>query len=368
MKKTVGIITLFGNTNYGNKLQNYALQKVLEDMNFNVQTIKTLKISKKKTFFEKILIYRSNLLEIIISKLNNRKNRMIENKRLEKFIQFSKQYLNETESIIFENAIPENLKNEYDFFITGSDQVWHPTFGASSLEFLSFVPEFKRISYAASFGISNIPSHLKEYYKTELEKMKSISVREETGAKIVRELIGDDVDVHVDPTMLLNKNKWLKIINTSKVKSHNYILTYFLGEAYNEYNNWIKTFSRKHNLEIINILDIKNEQIYTSDPSEFLGLISNATLMCTDSFHGSVFSIIFETNFMVFDRIKNNEAVMGSRIETLLEKFNFNSRKWKNNISDNDVLNMSFMHSKAILEYEQHKALTYLRKALKVED
>ena len=131
-----------------------------------------------------------------------------------------------------------------------------------------------------------------------------------------------------------------------------------------DHKKWIEQVAKIYGLEIINILDMTDKDIYISDPGDFISLINNAKLVCTDSFHGSVFSIIMETNFIVFDRIQDNKATMGSRIDTLLEKFNLNARKWNENLNHNELMSMSFVSSVNILEIEKKKSLDFLKKSL----
>src|SRR5690625_3952158 len=241
--KKVGIITLNGYCNYGNRLQNYALQKTLEKMGYEVDTIindtkKTQKKSQteKRTVLDKVksaaTLPFSDLVKKVERKVTNRVFRERIKAKTDIFKVFAKKYINETDFSIAEDNIPENLADSYDYFIVGSDQVWNPHYQkGSSVEFLTFAPKSKRISYAASFGISSIPEEYKQRYGTWLAEMNHISVREHAGAKIVKELTGRDVEVVVDPTLLLTKEEWLEISEPASDKPmKGYILTYFLGD------------------------------------------------------------------------------------------------------------------------------------------
>lgn len=369
MKKKIGIITLCGYHNYGNRLQNYALQSVLEKLGFSVLTIKNITIQQKSSLFERVYRNRGNFLNLVYAKYHNRKNKKLHNERTQRFFEFSKKYIEETDYTISELSIPDDLSEKFDFFVTGSDQVWNPELNrGSSVEFLQFAPSEKRISYAASFGVSKIPEHVKTDFKERLNQMAHISVREEAGARIVKELTGRDAEVLIDPTMLLDKEEWISIAKAPAFKpKKNYLLTYFLGDGSKEYKQWINHISKTFDLEVINLLDPDAKDAYLTDPGEFIDLINNAALMCTDSFHGSVFSILMHTDFMVFDRIEKNEATMGSRIDTLLNMFELTSRKWHKDIKDDDVFNTSFTHVDEILNVERQKAMKYLKNALHLE-
>ena len=237
--------------------------------------------------------------------------------------------------------------------------MWNPDFRfASPFDFLTFAPQKKRIALSPSFGVSKIPNQYTAQYTTWLNEMHALSVREEAGAKIIKELTGRDADVLVDPTMLLSKEEWLNIARPSAGKpSKTYLLTYLLGEVGVERKKWISNLSKKYDLEVINLLDTKNEPIYITDPSEFIDFIHSASIVCTDSFHGVIFSIIMETPFIVFDREERKQSKMGSRIETLLKKMQFENRYYKMNQSIEAVLDINFAHTKDIILNEQDKLL-----------
>jgi hypothetical protein len=256
--------------------------------------------------------------------------------------------------------------NNYDFFITGSDQVWNPFYnGFSSIYFLEFAPKEKRIAYAPSFGIPKIPAVYKEKYKKWIMEIPYLSVREESGAKIIKELTGRDVPVLVDPTLMLTREKWLSIAKEDPYKPDKpYLLTYFLGEIPKGTRKRIKKIARDYNLEIVRLADTRDKKRYIAGPGEFIDYINSADLVCTDSFHGSVFSILMETPFIVFDRVGTS---MYSRIETLLNKFNLHSRQ-ANYIKDDEIFNIDFSHIPPILDEERKKALNYLKEALNVKD
>ncbi len=210
-----------------------------------------------------------------------------------------------------------------------------------------------------------MPDEYKERYKKWLSVIPYLSVREESGAKIVKELTGRDVPVLIDPTLMLTKEKWLSIAREDPYKPDRpYLLTYFLGKVPKETRKKIKKIARDNNLEIVKLADIRDKKRYIACPSEFIDYINSAALVCTDSFHGSVFSILMETPFIVFERVG---TVMYSRIETLLNKFHLHSRQ-VNNIKDDQIFNIDFSHIPPILEEERRKALDFLIEALKVDE
>ena len=372
----IGIITLNGYFNYGNRLQNYALEQVLRSIGFKVETIivdnKNLDVPiNRKKFLDKIKGKKGKDL-IFFSKNKIKKYLYNQNhlnlQREEIFKEFSLKYLSETDFTISEKNIPQDLLNRYDYFITGSDQVWNPNYtSGSSIYFLTFAPKNKRISYAASFGVSEIPEEYIENYKKWLSEMPHLSVREEAGAKIVKDLTGREATVSLDPTMLLTKEQWLSI---SQVPSHKlikgYLLTYFLGNIPKERENLLKDIAKRNDLEIVNLARVKEKIPYLTGPSEFIDYIDSASVFCTDSFHGAAFSILLETPFIVFERIDNSPS-MNSRIETLLTKFKLESRLVQNIKSNEQIFEIDYSHVPPILQKERDSSINYLKNALNID-
>jgi len=364
--RKIGIVTLNGYFNYGNRLQNYALQEALKSFDYEVETV-WVKVPAKKRENKmkrvvKIIFKPTRVVKKVKSKIFPDKNKA---QRMEKFKQFSNKYISETDYSISENYLPEELLNEFDYFVTGSDQVWNPFYiRGSSLFFLSFAAKEKRISYAASFGISSIPEEHLENYTEWISEMEHISVREEDGAEIVKQLTNREVPVVVDPTLLLTKEDWLVITKSAKNKpKKDILLTYFLGEIPKEVQSKIKKYKKKYNLKNVNLADPKQRKHYVTDPAEFLDYIYSAKLFFTDSFHGAVFSILFETPFVVTNR-KSKTPSMNSRIETLLSTFKLESRHIKT-INKEEILDVDFSHTYDILTRERNRAFEYLMNSIK---
>ena len=321
--KKVGILTINDDNNYGNRLQNYATQEVLKRRGLKVETIKNLYIYKGISYLKSLikLMMKKYIIFLPMSK------------RYHNFMNFDKN-ISYSKYIINKENIPSSLANDYDFFITGSDQVWNPNFERmSNIDFLQFAPKEKRNSLSASFGIEKIPEDLEEKAKEGLEGLKNISVREEKAKEIVEKLTKrKDVEVLVVPTMMLNKEEWTKVAKKPKMlKSKKYILNYFLGELSTERKQAIEKLAKENDCEVINILD-KESPFYTCGPSEFIYLEKNAFFICTDSFHSCAFAILFQKPFMVFEREKKGVCNMNSRIETILKNFFLEDRYYEGKI------------------------------------
>lgn len=373
--KKIGILTLHGYQNYGNKLQNYALQKIINSLGFEANTVIIRKnrnvnniLSRRiKTVFKtspsKII---GNLIERKKQKAFYKNNKELIDNRTRTFKDFSRKYLNE--KFFFDSDDDyDNLIKSYEYFIAGSDQVWNPIYiNDMNNYFLTFAPNERRISYAASFSCLDIPDKYKDKYKNWILGMAKISVRERVGANIIKHLTGIDVPVLLDPTLLLSKEQWISISKKSTNKpEEGYILAYFLGKIDEETKLYIESIAKIEKLKLIYLADIKDCETYTTGPSEFIDYVSSATVLFTDSFHGVVFSILMQTPFVVFQRLGTN---MYSRIETLLDMFHLRSREVQNIKNNEQIFNMDFSHIKPILEQERKKAIDYLKEALNVKN
>lgn len=344
--KKIGIVTLNGNFNIGNRLQNYALKKYLESLKLDVETIWFCRI--KDRF---IMIIKNIIFNFLISS------------RGHNFRKFSKSYLN---TKYFAST---NVSNRYDYIIVGSDQVWNYNFpGFSKTMFLDFSPYEKNIAYSASFGIDRIPTKYNNMYKNGLNNIKSLSVREDAGKKIVNDIVGrKDVEVLVDPTMLLDKKEWDRVAKKpKKLNDSKYILLYFLGNISKKRMDVINKYAKENNYEIINILD-KESKFYSCGPAEFLYLEKHAELICTDSYHASVFSIIYDRPFIIYDRDEKNHGNMGSRIDTLLSKLKINDRRYNGKSITSKNLKHDYKKAYEVLKLEREKSKKYLKKSMNLK-
>ena len=345
--KKAGIITLFGEYNFGNRLQNYAVQETLKRFNLEVETIKYL-----------------GLYDDVASEENDiHKNRLAKFKKFNENIKFGK------DIIYKEYDVPEGFADQYDYFVMGSDQIWNFTYDTifSEKAFASFALKHKKVSFSASFGINYTPEEGTELHrmcKEKIEDIKAISVREHAGKDIVKKLTGrTDVEVLIDPTMMLKQEDWEKVMKKPEnLKTDKFIVKSFLGNSLD--NSWkeICRIAEENDCEIIDISD-KNSPYYDMGPAEFLYLEKNAFLVATDSFHACVFSILFSTPFIVFERDDNKLESMHSRIETLLKTFNMENRVFKQRI-DESIFDNNYTEAHKVLEQERTRVNEFLKKHL----
>lgn len=369
--KKAAIITMtqFGQ-NYGNRLQNYALQEILNNLGVYAETIwhssnpvlfSYMRIKKRIKVFVKSII----------------KHTPFEALRYERFDSFNLKYICYSKIGFGNNRIIGKKTDRYDFFIVGSDQVWNTNyrFIQENLDIFlaAFAPPSMRIAYAASFGVKDITDECVQKFNTELPKFKWISVREEAGIEIA-EKYGAEATVVLDPTMMLRSDEWDRVSKKPKyMKSGSYIVTYFLGgrnKDIDEYINSVSNGKRIINLEAEwNLPHTKEERsIYVTAPDEFVWLISHADCVLTDSFHASVFSILYHKPFFVYERLVNGKSSgMEGRLDTLLGTFGLEMCRGDINHPEGIPLAVNWDSVGKILEEEREKSLAFLKRALETE-
>ena len=344
MRNKIGIITLTDMYNYGNSLQNYAVQQIINKLGFISETLFVSFGGIKILAIIKSIIKGSYYHKKILS-----------------FKHFNKRNL----TIRYRNHFNVNTNSQYDAFVVGSDQVWNTSWYDTfpfmkEVYLLCFADNNKKISFAASFGIDVVKSNYNEFFSSQLLKFKALSVREEAGSEIIKELTGKDAEVLVDPTMLLDREEWQKIYKKPKHAKEGYILTYFLSPKCNEAK--VKLEDIKGNKEVYELLNPDDKVAGSAGPSEFLWLFDHADIILTDSFHACVFSFLFNKPFIVYDRNWDG-GNMNSRLETLLSKFSL-ERKYANSGIENDIWEHDYTEGYKQLEIERKKAIDFLKKAL----
>ena len=349
-----GIVTLYGNYNLGNKLQNYALAEAIAFFDGPVVTI------KNKTFRKNLIKYLQ-----IESRLSNMIwiNRLCGKLKNNELIRFDRKHLLGSEKIYFCNLPLRRLHrhDQCDLYCAGSDQIWNPYFGRTGMfNYLGFADYDRTFSYAASFGIDKIPKKHVEAVRKGLNHIKFISVREDAGKRIVEELTGrTDVQVLVDPTMLLTPEQWDEVAEKPKRKlPEKYLLTYFLGDVSEQRRATIETKAKELGCETIWLMD-KKSPFYAIGPGHFVYMIKHAKMVCTDSFHGSVFSFLYGRPMAIYDR-KGSAENMSSRLETLSAKFGLQKQMVKDESLSEIPLNPDYSQGYVALEEEQKKSKAFL--------
>lgn len=338
-RKVGGVVIMHPNhNNYGTALQGLATVEIMKSLGYPFRIIRYNKRRSLWTIIKTLPGYlRSGVLDTIKIQRRNKKMRAkhpdyVNNIKLrtDKCNAFKTKYFEPLcDYYTGWNALVEGSKN-YDVVFVGSDQVWSPLSLYAGFYNLMFVDKsVPQFSYSSSFGKSNIMDHQKKGVARFLNKMDAISVREVRGAEIVNELTGRNAKVVADPTLLLNREQWDKLINDSKaVINERYILCYMLGPR-SDNRETVTRLGRELGLKVVtfNHMDhyepadegFGDIQNYTSDCLDFVKLLSNAEYVVTDSFHCTVFSILFHKKFLTFYRLNpSDKKSTHSRIDSIL--------------------------------------------------
>ncbi len=361
-RKKIGIITFHRAINYGALLQTYALQKVIKRMGHDCIIIDYRNVLLEERHQKKRLRDSRNWKDVARFIFYARHY----NIKHDKFRNFSDKYM--TMSSLCHNYDDlYQLANEYDGFICGSDQVWNCEItDFDKVYFLEFVNETaKKHSYAASFGFDQIPEEYIEEYRNLLADFGNITVREEQGKKIINALVNRDVEVVLDPTMLLNSTEWEEIAVDYK-KETDYILVYAFGSSPTMIE-FAHSLAKKTGCKIVYIsysIMRRVKAVYEKcvGPEEFIGLFKNASYIVTNSFHGTAFSINFNKAFFV--ELLPPPAKVNSRLENILDNFGLRNRQIINGSNDDVFAEIDYSAVNNKLKLERMSSLNYLKRIL----
>lgn len=343
--------------NYGNNLQKYALHYTLKKF---VDYTEVLWLEQNNFFSEtgNFTYFQSpppNNLDFMSSQIIY----LWDAVRISKMVEFTKRFMKTR----FDIPYIEDIGDEYDYFIVGSDQVWRPSWFLPKY-FLDFAPNNKKIAYAASIANPEISDDKKEIFKAALMTFPKISVREEGAIKIIHELTGrDDVQLVLDPVMLLTQDEWLNVAKKpvwfDEKYSNGYVFTYYLSK---EPPPEINRIAKKLGLPVVNLLDWKNYWHYITSPEEFIYLFANASLIYTNSFHGTAFSILFRKPFVNIGVNLENDM----RLPSILKMFGMENRvaTVENNFEIENLLAPDYSLRDKTLPTWREKSFKFLADAL----
>lgn len=371
--KKVGILTFHAAYNYGAVLQAYALKEKIKGLGYDCKIInfRTKKQIKKYSVINTRRFNKATLAKNIqnIFYIKQIKNR---NKNFEKFIENKLDiYPN---NWVDEKTLEEIIK-EFDFIVCGSDQIWNISEkidDKSMCYFLNYKGNFKKISYAASFGdsIKEI-EETKECFIPLLKDFSNISVRENDAQEFLNNN-GIVSELTLDPTLLMDKEEWKKVIKDVNIEQP-YIIYYSVNSRKYSIDLTKKISKELGGIKVINLVlhpksafsGFKHKIDYA--PEEFLALINNAKMICTNSFHGTVFSIIFEKPFVAMFDMKDEKIVKEQRKYTLLKKLGLEDRIYttKSEIDIQKMLKIDYKEAKDKLEKLKEKSLKYIKESLK---
>ena len=369
MKKVV-IVTILDNVNFGTFLQVLALGKILEAKGFNVEVVKYIRPTRtpknlSKNFWSKNIV--KNLyhffLNIPLILLLRRKDHMF----IKKHLPVSKKYTSF-------DALKHNPPMA-DIYLTGSDQVWNSYYngGIDRSFYLDFAPSGNdKVAYGASIGMSDFPENEKKTTRELLEQYKSISVREQQAKQILENLGLQNIEVVLDPTLLLTKTDWEKLIDISVFKKKEpYLLVYSVEKAEDELVKDIALkVAQNKKMPIYCIssegklhgLRLGKKRFTRATPPHFISLFAQADFTVVSSFHGTAFSINMNKNFITISPSKFN-----SRIDNLLNICGLQERKISDIKSFSDKLldDIDYSVVNHILTNERDKSMDFINKAIK---
>lgn len=263
--------------------------------------------------------------------------------------------------------------DEFAKFICGSDQVWcSTTMYVDPLMYLRFVPKRKRIAYAPSIGRDYIPKYNRGQMKKYISDIPYVSIREDEGKKLIKDLTGRDVPVVLDPTLLLLKQDWEKLAQSEIQLEDKYAVLYFLDEPKEVNQKQIIKFLKNNHLNAFSIgqhcSSIENSESVkcpSCGPRDFLCLIRRAEIVITDSYHGMLFSIIFERKFWSVKRAYQ-QYDQSSRQITILRKLGLES-KYITNCKEMSMEEVNYETVRLIIEKLRKESLDYLKMAIESE-
>ena len=307
MKASVGIITLVGMFNYGNRLQAYATSKiyvllgyrsVLLELDRGLSPIDSFKLTVHRVLGHKIDEPDALMTEV----------------RKDSFGRFSR--LMETVQVSSTN---DAYISALEYLSVGSDQVWNPYFIRRYEDWfmLDFVPSERKIALSPSIGIDELNDKQARRLAKSLRSYKAVSVREKRGAELIKECSGLDAEVICDPTLVLPAEDWRAVADGRCTPDAPYVFTYLLGGVGAEAADVLDKVTDHGRIPVIPLSDRQKPGEPDAGPAEFIDLIDHAEHVVTDSFHAAVFSSILHTPLTIVHR--EGGASMFSRLEQLSE-------------------------------------------------
>jgi len=342
-KKKIGIVAVTYKENFGSALQTYATQYTLEKLGYDARIFEIMGVHRY-IYIKKLLYYAGRIfdpveLKYLWANLKSRSRKTASassdqyaqdmNVRKQVYAGFNKKWNKMLPTVNGWKALSKQA-SKMNAVVVGSDQLWRPSNIVGCYFTLEFVPDsIKKIAFSTSFGVPELPKQLHKHANKYLSRIEHISVRENTGADIVKSLSGKRATVVCDPTMMLTAEDWMHIQDEKPFAQGDYILMYLMGDN-PEQRGFVKQLSKKTGCRIIGLLhgatyiaydeEVVDEKPFNVGPAEFVNLIRNAQYVCTDSFHCIVFSILNSTKFFSFRRWPDGSKFSANdRLYTLLQ-------------------------------------------------
>lgn len=353
-KRKIAISTWYMPSNYGTGLQALALARYCELLGNKVYFVKDNRKKEEKNdgLNEQIQKVKKKLYKIASGEWNAQRKKRVE---IEVRENLQQQFINDYISVFYLNTDDDvkKINEKMDVFVAGGDQIWNP-YVLEDINLLSFTSRTAhKISYGTSVGVADIPEKYREIYINNLSDFSKISVREMQSKKALQKFLDKKIEIVVDPTLLFDEKGWAFLLEKAKIdetyKSKKYILCYFVGNR-KSYWKYVEKIKKETGLEVV-YLPIRYEGFknphslfVSASPAEFLWLIKNAEIICTDSFHATLFSIQFQKEFYVLKRFKDtSQESQNGRLSNLLKTIN---------LFDRMIQNENFYERKSEIDYK----------------
>lgn len=308
-KKKVALITFHNAYNYGAAMQAYGLQETLRNMGIDAEYINYINERRREVYSTSYQIKTALKNHQTVRAVKLGLGKAFVSTRGKKFDEFYDKHLKKTDRVYKNSSEAKKLNSLYDKFIVGSDQVWNCNNNGGDTAFLlDFVDESEnKISYASSFGMSDIPEGYVEPYREALNSIGRIAVREVAGAAIVEKYTGRKPHIVLDPVFVAGVDTWNKLRREGNVKKEDYIFFYtnrnsqvrdFFQLGYD--NSDLKSHILSSYVGVKDFVNTNTSVRFSMSPADFLEEIASAKLVVTASFHCVAFSIIFHKQFVVF--------------------------------------------------------------------
>lgn len=375
-QKKIAIVNRTNLKNYGSVLQVWALCRIVNKLGYdscvvwqsgNLSRNFDIRPNKIIQSLVKLLLHPSLILASIKT-IREVKSKKIDIDKVEKFENFVSQNFDQ---YLYSNddLVKVARTDTYYKFICGSDQIWcSTTLYPDPTMYLRFAPKSKRIAYAPSIGRNYIPSYNRRIMKSYINDIPYISIREDEGKRLIKELTDRTAPVVADPTLLITDTEWDKLKIETSIPER-YILCYFLDSpSVDVMKSILQTASHyecdlvvlgEFNIPITNTVNIHRP---TAGPGEFIYCISNAYMVITDSYHGMLFSIIYKKNFWAVERayVQYDQS---SRHQTILSRLGLTKRYLKYHY-DFNTENIDYISVRDKLDRFIDKSEDYLKNAL----
>ena len=382
--KKAGIVTLYyNNINYGGMLQAAATVKMLENIGVNAEQISYQKNGnhiQQTSLLKRMSQYSPlKLVKLVFDRLHwiyiDFRDKSILKKNSNNLIIRRNAFLNFMESIPHTQLVDDSsiyqLDDNYDFYVSGSDQVWNPAHWSNTF-FLKFTDK-KKMSYAASLGVDNLSQCDSKVFKEGISDIDIITVRENSAKELVEKYTDKTAKVVLDPTLMLKKTDWEQYEKPYDV-NEKYILCYLLGKN-KQQHKLIRKFAKEKSLKIVYLpfsqrqecykdKDFGDIRLYDVGPAEFLYLIHNAQYVVTDSFHAVVFSLIYNKEFYVLNRYYGGRVTDNGRVLTLLSTVNLQDRFVLNKTDIDKCQKIKWENKNEIIAKKQSEIYEFLKKTI----